>query len=301
MVSSGSVNNDLGSIKTILNSYSSQISGLDGAWKGTSHDSIISKAENFVSEYSSAIESGMNAFASACSKYEEYKYYKGILEVAKSNLNLANEAKDASGQSKYSGQVNEYSGKISSLKSEIESLLSTASSNKLSATPVSGSASSNEFVNYYQYNYSDPYYSGNSIASAGCGPTSMAMVLTYLTGEEVTPVDATNYSLKHGTYVVGQGTSWDYFGKIAADYGVNCEESGVSSQNIVNSLSNGKTVIMSMKPGTFTKSGHFIVLTKMNSDGSISVADPNSEERSNTTYDVSTFVNEGKEMWSFDK
>ena len=39
--------------------------------------------------------------------------------------------------------------------------------------------------------------------------------------------------------------------------------------------------------------------TVINEDGSISVADPNSEERSNTTYDISVFLNEGKEMWSF--
>ena len=58
---------------------------------------------------------------------------------------------------------------------------------------------------------------------------------------------------------------------------------------------------MSMYPGTFTSSGHFIVLTGINDDGSISVADPNSEERSKNTYDISTFVNEGHEMWSFDK
>ena len=306
MVSSGSVNNDLSSVKSVLSSYSSQISGLDGSWKGTSHDSIISKAESFVSEYTSAIDSGMSAFATACDKYEEYKSYKDALNVAQSNLSQANSLNDSGAQSTYSNQVSEYTEKMNSLKSEIESLLSTASSSKLTATSSTNTVSSsssnqNDFVNYYQYDYSNPYYDGTTIAKAGCGPTSMAMVLTYLTGKEVDPVEATNYSLEHGTYVSGAGTAWNYFGKIASDYGINCEESGVSSQNIVNSLSNGKTVIMSMGPGTFTRSGHFIVLTGINDDGTISVADPNSEERSNTTYNVDTFVNEGKEMWSFDK
>lgn len=299
MVSSSSVNNDLSSVKSILSSYSSQISGLDGAWKGTSHDSIVSKTESFISEYTSVIESGMSAFASACDKYENYKSYKNSLDIARNNLNLANQKQDSGAQSLYSNQVSEYTGKMNSLKAEIESLLSTVSSNRLAA--ASSTPNLNDFVNYYQYNYSDPYYAGTTIAEAGCGPTSMAMVLTYLTGKEVSPVEATNYSLNHGTYVNGQGTAWSYFEKISSDYGINCEESGVSSQNIVNSLSNGKTVIMSMGPGTFTRSGHFIVLTGINDDGTVSVADPNSEEHSNTNYDVSTFVNEGKEMWSFDK
>ena len=141
MVSSGSVNSDLSSVKSLLSSYSSQISGLDGSWRGTSHDSIISKAEAFVSEYTSAIDSGMSAFASACDKYEEYKSYKDALKVAQSNLSQANSLNDSGAQSTYSNQVSEYTEKMNSLKSEIESLLSTASSNKLTATSISGGVS----------------------------------------------------------------------------------------------------------------------------------------------------------------
>lgn len=155
-----------------------------------------------------------------------------------------------------------------------------------------------DFINYYQYLYGTGYGDG-TIATSGCGPTSMAMVLTYLTGEEVTPVETAAYGDNNGYYVNGQGTAWSYFDAIATDYGVDCEQMHVSSDNIVNELQNDKTVIMSMGPGTFTKGGHFIVLTGINEDGSISVADPNSEERSNTTYDISVFLNEGKEMWSF--
>ena len=143
MVSSGSVNNDLNSVKSVLSSYSSQISGFDGSWKGTSHDSIISKAEAFVSEYTSAIESGMTAFASACDKYKEYKSYKDALKAAQSNLSQANSLKDSAAQTTYSNQVSEYTEKMNSIKSEIESLLSTASSNKLTATSAAGSVSSN--------------------------------------------------------------------------------------------------------------------------------------------------------------
>ena len=56
---------------------------------------------------------------------------------------------------------------------------------------------------------------------------------------------------------------------------------------------------MSMGPGTFTRNGHFIVLAGLNDDGTISVADPNSEVRSQTNYDIDVFLNEGKGMWSF--
>mgnify|MGYP003483381476 FL=1 len=53
-----------------------------------------------------------------------------------------------------------------------------------------------------------------------------------------------------------------------------------------------------MGPGHFTKGGHFIVLTGISEDGRITVADPNSEQRSNQTWDVNTIVNEGKQIWA---
>lgn len=40
-------------------------------------------------------------------------------------------------------------------------------------------------------------------------------------------------------------------------------------------LSQGKLVVASMGPGTFTRGGHFIVLTGITDDGKIKVNDPN--------------------------
>ncbi len=155
-----------------------------------------------------------------------------------------------------------------------------------------------DFVNYYQYQYGNAYGDG-TIATSGCGPTAMAMVLTYLTGEEITPIETAAYGDNNGYYVYGAGTAWSYFDAIADDYGVDCSQTSVTSDNIISALESDKTVIMSMGPGTFTRGGHFIVLTGLNEDGTISVADPNSESRSNTTYNIDVFLNEGKEMWSF--
>ena len=145
MVSSSLVKNDLNSVQSILSSYSSQISGLDGAWKGTSHDSIVSKTESFASEYRSAIENGMNAFASACEEYENYKDCKNSLESARNNYNLAIQQQDSDAQSIYSDQVRKYNEEINRLKDEIENLLSTVSSNRLAAT--SSTPNLNDFVN----------------------------------------------------------------------------------------------------------------------------------------------------------
>ena len=127
----------------------------------------------------------------------------------------------------------------------------------------------------------------------------MAMILTNLTEEEVSPVEAANWSLNNGHRVKGNGTSWEYFDDISEEYGVDCLQQTVSTDNIVNNLQEGKKIIMSMKPGHFTQNGHFIVLTGMTEDGKITVADPSSESRSQQTWDIDVFLREGKQQWSF--
>ena len=156
-----------------------------------------------------------------------------------------------------------------------------------------------EFVHYYQYNYKDSYGYGTTIASSGCGPTAMAMVLTKMTGKKVTPVDTANWSLANGHRVKNNGTAWSFFGAIAPQYGISCQQMGVSKSNIIDNLKAGKMLIMSMGPGHFTSGGHYIVLRGITEDGRIIVADPNSEKRSQQTWDVGVFLNEGKQIWAF--
>ena len=75
---------------------------------------------------------------------------------------------------------------------------------------------------------------------------------------------------------------------------------GMSRSNIIDNLNAGKTLILSMGPGHFTSGGHFIVARGIADDGSIIVSDPNSEKRSNQTWDVSILVNEGTQIWALD-
>ena len=78
MVNSGTVKSDASTLEGYLNNYKSELSGLDGSWKGPSHDSITSQAEAFVGEYKEIVTQ-MNTFANACSEYEEYTIYSGSI------------------------------------------------------------------------------------------------------------------------------------------------------------------------------------------------------------------------------
>jgi hypothetical protein len=159
------------------------------------------------------------------------------------------------------------------------------------------------FTNYYQYNYSNSYAYG-TIASYGCGPTAMAMVLTYYLDKTITPVETAKWSMNHKTYDRA-GTTYSFFNGIAYDYNIYSKAIAVNSASITKSLQECKKVIIlvvctSGRTCEFTKKSHYIVLTGIDSDGMVSVADPNSSTRSTKKYSVSFIIKEsGGEAWEF--
>ena len=150
MVSGGNVRGDLGTLKTSLEQYTTDVSSLDGIWKGPSHDNLSSKAEAFVSEYTSAIEGEMEAFANACDSYEEYKTAKENLRISKENYDIAVANKDDANISKYNGEITTYTTEVNSLKEEINGHLQTASAVNLTAseTPSTTVSSTGAVKNY---------------------------------------------------------------------------------------------------------------------------------------------------------
>lgn len=156
------------------------------------------------------------------------------------------------------------------------------------------------------------YGSGETIATSGCGPTSVAMIITGLQGKMdgldtngddiVDPGEAASYSLAHGYRVQGQGTAWGFFADIGHKAGLNVREYSKSQyQQVYDELKKGNPIIASMGPGHFTQGGHFIVLVGLTEDGKIKVNDPNKQECSDTPWDFeSIIVPEAVEFWAFD-
>lgn len=152
-------------------------------------------------------------------------------------------------------------------------------------------------------------FGGGTIASSGCSITSLSMVVSYLTGG--TDKDAWVYpsdiwsKIKEQTgnynhfYSGSVGQSWGIFSAVAGYYGLSCNQIG--SGSITAALASGKPVIMSCKPGEFTKKGHFIVLTGLTEDGYVTVNDPNSAHASYSykKYPVSYIASQGKGWWAF--
>ena len=305
MISSDKVSSDSSSVSDVFSGYTNAINNLEdgSSWEGKSKENAVKQARNFVTEFSSPIEGQMNDFASALDKYEEYKQVKEEIENLENEKNNALNSNPETDVSSYDRSISSKEDEKSKLKSEIESLLSNVESKIIDITSSNAEVIDlklGNFVNYYQGDYSNVSYGyGTSIASAGCGPTSMAMVLTYLTGDTIDPPMTADFSLKNGFRVEGNGTSWDYFPAIARKYNIECESSAPDASKVINDLSNGKVMILSMAPGDFTRGGHFIALRGITDNGQVIVADPASRERSSVTWDVNRVVSQAKNMWSF--
>ena len=84
----------------------------------------------------------------------------------------------------------------------------------------------------------------------------------------------------------------------AAYFGVSGEELPLSQSVMERALGEGKPIICSVRPGDFTTSGHFIVITGIK-DGQFVVNDPNSVERSNRLWGYETLEPQISNLWAF--
>ena len=144
-------------------------------------------------------------------------------------------------------------------------------------------------------------YGGSNIAMSGCAPTCLSMVIVGLTKDkDATPNAVSDYSMSNGFYVEGTGTMWSLMTEGGKGFGVQGQELGLDENKIFNKLSQGSPIICSMRPGDFTTTGHFIVLTGVE-DGKIRLNDPNCIERSNRLWDFKDLQYQIKNLWAFTK
>lgn len=142
-------------------------------------------------------------------------------------------------------------------------------------------------------------YGTSTIGAAGCGPTSLAIVISTLTKQTVTPQMTAAYAISNGEYVSGVGTAHSFPTNAANHWGLTCERVGKDRMDyVVQSLKEGKMVVEICEAYTITGSGsgHFIVLTGVTSDGYITIADCASRERTGKVYSVDTIKSYGRDL-----
>lgn len=148
------------------------------------------------------------------------------------------------------------------------------------------------YFNQLDERYANQPYGTDHIGGYGCGPTSMAIVVSSLTGETVDPVQMARWAYEHGYWCSKSGSYHTLIPGAAQAWGLSVEGCTASEpQRILDALADGKLVVALMTKGHFTKSGHFIVLRGVQ-DEKILVADPASCRRSQKAWDLSIILNE---------
>lgn len=143
-------------------------------------------------------------------------------------------------------------------------------------------------------------YGDSMIGITGCGPTCLSMVVTGLTGnKQWNPAKMAQYSERNGYWVKGTGTGWELMGAGAEQFGLTVSRVPLSGGTIYRELMNGHPVICSMKPGDFTYTGHFIVLTGIDQEGKVLLNDPNSRVRSEKTWEMERIQEQIKSAWAY--
>lgn len=141
-------------------------------------------------------------------------------------------------------------------------------------------------------------YGSSIVAVTGCGPTCLAMVGYYLTGDEnMTPNQVASFAEKNGYYASGYGSSWALISEGAQKLGLEATELPLVKKKIEDTLKEGTPVILSLGQGDFTSTGHYIVLTGVEEDG-FRVNDPNSRLNSQRLWTYAELEGQIRNIWA---
>lgn len=156
------------------------------------------------------------------------------------------------------------------------------------AGAIVGTASSLGDLTYFsQRDSAWGSYGHGTIRSCGCGPTSMAMIISTLTDNtSITPQVIADFGSTNGHQVAPPscGSSWSLFAASASQYGLTTTDIGNDYTAAAEGLRAGGLIVASVRAGDFTSGGHIIVLRAVTADGNFLVGDPNDGDVGSADY-----------------
>lgn len=161
----------------------------------------------------------------------------------------------------------------------------------VSDCPATAGGNSQFLDGFTIYSQCDPAwankpYGSSTICPSGCGPSAMAMIITALTGQRVTPAETAAYAGSQGMYIPGVGSSWSVASVLAKHYGLKATFIGKNATKINNTLKSGGLVVTSGQgPQPFTSGGHYIAIRAVTADGKWKVGDSAHRNTSSKDWD----------------
>lgn len=137
---------------------------------------------------------------------------------------------------------------------------------------------------------------GDSIDVHGCGPTTLAMIVSNLSSETLTPDQAAFFTYERGLYIPGSGSSHAIFVNSLPEFGIKTSPfKNYSKDALADELKKGNMFAVLMKNGVFSSStGHFMLIIGIDKNGRAIIADSNSIANSQKTWDLDLILDEAK-------
>ncbi len=148
----------------------------------------------------------------------------------------------------------------------------------------------------------------STIGGSGCGPTAMAMVIATWADPSVTPKSECAWALNHkpSFKALNQGTYYSYFVPAAERFGLECRQLTAGSiygnanspchGEAKKALDRGDFVIACMGKGTWTSSGHFVLVWGVEGN-TVYINDPASTKLIRTRGNYLVFKQQVKHYW----
>ncbi|MCH3998849.1 MAG: C39 family peptidase [Lachnospiraceae bacterium] len=139
--------------------------------------------------------------------------------------------------------------------------------------------------------WKDYLYGGSDVMSEyGCGPTAMAMIISALgnaeEGVRVSPITIADWAAANDEFCKGSGSYLSIVNDSLAAYGLQTlPVEDTSAKGINRMLQEGHILVALVGPGDFTDDGHFILITDRTPEGRVTIADPDSLENTQKTWD----------------
>ena len=144
-------------------------------------------------------------------------------------------------------------------------------------------------------------YNGGMMGYGGCGPTTLSMVVLYLTRDaSATPAAVAAYAESAGYCVPGSGITWSLIKEGCEHYGLHASEVAMVENRIRDKLDEGCPVVVNVGPGDFTDSGHYMVIVGYDDQGFI-INDPNSRTNSEKRWTFDQLNGQVRNLWAMSK
>lgn len=158
---------------------------------------------------------------------------------------------------------------------------------------LTGGAFEITYFNQSDETWADQPYGTDHIGGYGCGPTAMAMAVSSMTDQLVTPTEMAQWAVEHRHWARKGGSYLSIVIGAADAFGLKAQACHADTPDELRAqLSSSGMMVALMTAGHFTQSGHFILLRGVTLNGDILVADPNSVERSLVTWDPQLILDE---------